>query len=100
MNETMKQENGMQESMDNSFYGKSPKMDDSKSCAIVGILRNQRIVLEENLTEAKLKFANASLCDDNWLDKHKSEIACKVMEGQIYILNKMEREIENMMSVI
>lgn len=51
----------------NQFFGE-PKNDEEpkKECAIMGLIKNQMIVLEEQLNDAKIKFAEANLVKDNW----------------------------------
>ena len=72
--------------------------DEKKECAIMGLIRNQKIVLEEELNEAKLKYADVALEDENWSGKYERKMACKVLEGQIFILGKLEKDFENMLS--
>ena len=48
--------------MKNQFFGEvSHSSDDPKECAMMGLIRNQKIDLEERLNDAKLKFADANL---------------------------------------
>lgn len=91
----------MQKMNDDQFYGKISNDEDYvKQCAVMSIIRNQKVMLDDDLTEAKIKFAEAALIEDNWLEKNKREMKCKVIEGQICMLNKIERELENMISVM
>jgi len=86
---------------DDHYFGKiTNDSEHMKECAIMSVLRNQKVMLEEDLQEAKMKFANAALRKDNWVDTHEKERVCNVLEGQISILCKMEREFENMLSVM
>lgn len=83
--------------MKNQFLGDvSHSSDDLKECAMMGLIRNQKIDLEERLNNAKLKFADANLVKDNWSCTKEREIDCKVLEGQIRILSKIERDLEDM----
>ena len=54
--------------------------DDVKECAMMGLIKNQKIDLEERLNNAKLKFADANLVKDNWSCAKEREIDCKVLE--------------------
>lgn len=72
--------------------------DDVKECAMMGLIKNQKIDLEERLNNAKLKFADANLVKDNWSCAKEREIDCKVLEGQIFILSKIERDLEDMLT--
>ena len=68
--------------MKNQFFGEvSHSSDDPKECAMMGLIRNQKIDLEERLNDAKLKFADANLVKDNWSCAKEREIDCKVLEG-------------------
>ena len=52
------------------------------------------IVLEEQLNDAKIKFAEANLDKDNWSCAKQREIDCKILEGQINILSKLQDDFE------
>ena len=77
---------------------KACKVIHPKECAMMGLIRNQKIDLEERLNDAKLKFADANLVKDNWSCAKEREIDCKVLEGQISILSKIERDLEDMLT--
>ncbi len=85
--------------MENQFFGEVPDMQKDKECAIIGLIKNQIIVLEEDLNHSKVLFANAAR-DQNlhWTIKYERDCECKVIEGKIAILNKMQRDFENMMT--
>lgn len=72
--------------------------DEKKECAIMDLIKNQKIVLEEELHDAKLKYADVALEEENWSGKYERKLACKVLEGQIAILSKMETDFENMLT--
>ena len=62
----------MQKMNDDQFYGKISNDEDYvKQCAVMSIIRNQKVMLDDDLTEAKIKFAEAALIEDNWLEKNK-----------------------------
>ncbi|MBR1626482.1 MAG: hypothetical protein IJ681_04980 [Bacteroidales bacterium] len=88
----------MQDSMaaDSEMSATPKKMDDMPECAIVGLIKNQMIVLEDDLREAKLRYADVALEKDNWSGKYERELDCKVIEGQISILTKLQRDFECM----
>ncbi len=91
----------MQKMNEEQFYGQiSSDEDYVKQCAVMSIIRNQKVMLDDELSEAKLKFADAALDENNWLERNKREMKCKVIEGQISMLCKIERELENMISVM
>lgn len=60
----------------------------------MGLIKNQMIVLEEQLNDAKIKFAEANLDKDNWSCAKEREIDCKILEGQINILSKLQDDFE------
>lgn len=60
----------------------------------MGLIKNQMIVLEEQLNDAKIKFDEANLYKDNWSCAKEREIDCKILEGQINILSKLQDDFE------
>ncbi|HIS36371.1 TPA: hypothetical protein IAC10_07050 [Candidatus Scatousia excrementigallinarum] len=84
----------------NQFFGEfeSDQERQKKECAIIGLMKNQIIVLEEQLNDAKIKFAEANLVKDNWSCAKEREIDCKILEGQINILSKLQYDLEDMFS--
>lgn len=88
---------GKSDMMKNQFFG-DVSHNETKECAIMGLIRNQKIVLEEKLNEAKLKYADVALEDENWSGKYERKMTCKVLEGQIAILSKLEIDFENMLT--
>lgn len=87
----------MPNAMEDTFYG-NVTHDDPKECAIIGLIKNQQIVLEEELKEAKLKFADIALEKENWSGKFEREVRCRVIEGQISILSKIQKDFEDMLT--
>ncbi len=83
--------------MGNQFFGEVSH-DEPKECAVMGLIKNQIIVLDEELNEAKLRYADVALEEENWSAKYERKQACKILEGQIAILNKLQREFENMLT--
>lgn len=60
---------------------------------IVELIKTQIKELEEQLTQAKLEFADSSLAENDWQCKNDRRLKCKVIESQIFILQKMKKEI-------
>ncbi len=83
---------------ENQFFGDISEKSANKECTFIGLIKNQKIVLEEELNEAKLKYADVALDDENWSGKYERKMACKILEGQISILSKLETEFENMLA--
>ena len=86
----------MNESMDSEMNATPKKIDKMPECAVIGLIKNQMIVLEEDLREAKLRYADVALEKDNWSGKYEREMDCKVIEGQMAILSKLEKDFECM----
>ncbi len=89
-------ENSMNESMDSEMNAMPKKTNSMPECAVIGLIKNQMIVLEEDLREAKLRYADVALEKDNWSGKYEREMDCKVIEGQMAILCKLEKDFECM----
>ena len=62
---------------------------------VLGIIRNQINELDDNLDVAKVQFADSCLSENDWQCKTDRKIACKTVQAQIEILEKMEMLIEN-----
>lgn len=88
--------NSMNESMDSEMNAIPKKIDDMSECAVIGLIKNQILVLEDDLREAKLKYADVALEKENWSGKYERELDCKVIEGQMKILSKLEKDFECM----
>ena len=78
----------------------SANTEDARQCAVISILRNQKIVLEEDLDDATKKLGEATLDKENWVAKYECEMKCNVIKGQIAIVSKLQREFENMMPLV
>lgn len=89
-------ENSMS-SMDIHFFGGFP-MEEQKECAVIGLIKKQKNDLEEDLEAAKLRFAESALDDENWQGKYERKMDCKIIEGKINILAKLERDFNNMLA--
>ena len=89
----------MSKMRDNQFFGEITHDESGKKeCAMMGLIKNQKILLEEELKIAKLKYADVALEKDNWSGRYEREMDCKVIEGQIAILTKMERDLMEMLT--
>ena len=86
----------MKESMDSEMDATPKKSNSMPECAVIGLIKNQMIVLEEDLREAKLRYADVALEKENWSGKYERELDCKVIEGQMKILSKLEKDFECM----
>lgn len=84
----------MNDSMNEMEATPKTKMEMTPQEAISGLIKNQIIVLDEELDSAKKRYAEADLSDENWSGKYERKIECKVLKGQISILNKMHKEFE------
>lgn len=83
--------------MGNQFFGEVSH-DEPKECAVMGLIKNQIIVLDEELNDAKLRYADVALEEENWSAKYERKQACKILEGQIAILNKLQKDFECMLN--
>lgn len=83
--------------MGNQFFGEVSH-DEPKECAVMGLIKNQIIVLDEELNDAKLRYADVALEEENWSAKYERKQACKILEGQIAILNKLQKDFECMLT--
>lgn len=93
-----KQENGMNNKMmGNQFFGDVEKTM-SKDCAIMGLIKNQKIVLEEEYSEAKDKYAGAILKDKYCPATYEAEFKCRLIEAKLDIVSQMQRDVENMLT--
>jgi len=95
-NSTMVEGQAVDSSMTEMEAMPKSKMEITPQCAVSGLIKNQIIVLEEALDEAKMKYADAALDDENWSGKYERKIECKVLEGQISILSKLDNDLECM----
>lgn len=86
----------MDDSMDSEMTATPKKSNTMPECAVIGLIKNQMIVLEEDLREAKLRYADVALEKENWSGKYEREMDCKVIEGQMRILSKLEKDFECM----
>lgn len=62
---------------------------------VLGIIRNQISELDDKLDDVKLQFANTCLAENDWRHVCDKKAACKMVEAQIQILEKIEAVIED-----
>ncbi len=99
MNATMeKMTNENTPMMETTMYGDFLHKDNSKECAVMGLIKNQILVLDEKLEDAYNKLGRVSTDEENWSAKYERKLACKILEGQISILNKLQKDFECMIS--
>lgn len=93
-NEMSEESMQMNDSMNEMEAAPKTKMEMTPQQAISGLIKNQMIVLDEELDVAKKRYADADLNDENWSGKYERKIECKVLRGQISILNKIHKDFE------
>ena len=89
----------MSDMMGKEFMGEmKEKTMSHKDCAIMGLIKNRIALLEEQLDEAYNKLGRVSTDEENWSAKYERKMDCKILESQIAILNKLQRDFENMLT--
>lgn len=83
--------------MGNQFFGEVSH-EEPKECAVMGLIKNQIIVLEEELDVAYKSLGRVSTDDENWSAMYERKMTCKILKSQIAILNKLQRDFENMLT--
>ena len=96
MEMSMPMQDTMNESMDSEMTATPKRMNEMPECVVIGLIKNQLLILEDDLREAKLRYADVALEKENWSGKYEREMDCKVIEGQMRILNKLEKDFECM----
>lgn len=98
MNQTMEKMVEEKTNMtDGQFVGEVSN-DEPKECAVMGLIKNQIIILEEELEDAYNKLGRVSTDEENWSAKYERKLACKILEGKISILNKLQNDFECMLT--
>jgi len=67
---------------------------------VLMVIRNQIAEISDKLEEAKIKFADCCLNEDEWQIRVKYEKMCKIYEGQIKILESLENTLERDVFVV
>lgn len=57
-------------------------------------IKNEIDNLEEDLKQAKIEYADIELSPNNWNNKTDRKVKCKVLEGKIEVLWKMEKYVQ------
>lgn len=97
---TMEKTNAeMSTTRDNQFFGDiAQEENNKKECAMMGLIKNQIIVLNEELDVAYNRLGQVATDEENWSGKYERKMACKILQGQIAILTKLEKDMENMLT--
>lgn len=72
----------------------------SNECAVMGLIKNQMLVLEEDYAAAKDSFATAKLNDKYSPASYEAELNCRLIEAKIEILSKLKNDFECMLSPV
>ena len=72
----------MSKMRDNQFFGEiTHDENDKKECAMMGLIKNQKIVLVEEFMIAKLIYDDVALVNDNWRGRYERDMGGIVIEG-------------------
>ena len=95
---TMEKTNAEMSTMrDNQFFGDiAQEENNKKECAMMGLIKNQIIVLNEELDVAYNRLGQVATDEENWSGKYERKMACKILRGQIAILTKLEKDMEKL----
>lgn len=69
-------------------------MDEQKK--LLEIIKTRTDALESDLVQAKIQYANSDLNANDWQCKMDRKIDCKVLEGQIAVLNNLKQDVLTM----
>lgn len=94
MNSTMENET----KQENQFYGDFLKKEETRENAMLGLIKNQQIMLEEEFAEAKEKYAGRLLKDKYCPETYEAEFKCRLIEAKMDIVSKILKDSENMLS--
>lgn len=99
MNATMeKMTNENTPKMETTMYGDFLHKDNSKECAILVVIKNQKIVLEEEFAAAKENYAGKLLNDKYNPETYNAELKCRIIEGKLEAVTKIQNNVEDMLS--
>lgn len=90
--------------MNPSFYGEfTNNVDESetrkKECAIIGLIKNQINVLEEEIDEAHKSFSRAYHNERYSQTTYEADEKCKMLKAKKDILVKVKGDIEDMLTL-
>lgn len=83
---------------ENQFYGDFLKKEETRENAMLGLIKNQKIMLEEEFAEAKEKYAGRLLKDKYCPETYEAEFKCRLIEAKMDIVSKIQKDLENMLS--
>lgn len=86
--------------MGTQFFGEVEKnMPISKECAMVGLMKNKIIVLNDELLVAEAELGRVSQDESvHWTIKKKKENNCSFIKGKISAIEEMMKDFENMLT--
>ena len=66
---------------DNQFFGDiAQEENNKKECAMMGLIKNQIIVLNEELDVAYNRLGQVATDEENWSGKYERKMACKILQ--------------------
>jgi len=86
--------------MGNQFFGDVDKpMSMSKECAMIGLMKNKVIVLNDELLVAEAELGRVSQDESvHWSIKKKKENNCSFVKGKISAVEELMKDFENMLA--
>lgn len=86
--------------MGNQFFGEVDKpMSMSKECAMIGLMKNKVIVLNDELLVAEAELGRVSQDESvHWSIKKKKENNCSFVKGKISAVEELMKDFENMLA--
>ena len=86
--------------MGNQFFGDVDKpMSMSKECAMIGLMKNKVIVLNDELLVAEAELGRVSQDESvHWSIKKKKENNCSFVKGKISAVEELMKDFENMLT--
>ena len=85
--------------MENSMPKEVSEKKETKECAIIGLIKNQRIVLEEELDDAYREYGFISKKAKFSSKYYKAEHRCNILEAKLEVVEQMEAYIMEMMKL-
>lgn len=86
----------MAEMQNNSFLGEVPQEPEmTPESVMMGLFKNQIIVLEEKLVSANAEFGKAVRNPNmHWMERNDRKTECKILEGQINVIKQLQNNFE------
>jgi len=87
--------------MENQFFGDVSKpMSLGKECAMIGIMKNKIIVLNDELLVAEAEFGRVSQDETvHWTIKKKKENNCSYIKGKISAIEELMKNFDDLLAV-